>query len=64
MNRATLRAVLTPRLGIMLPLGFASGLPLALTGGTLQAWLTEAGLDAQGFKTEYGDEDVEAPPAP
>ena len=45
MNRATLRAVLTPRLGIMLPLGFASGLPLALTGGTLQAWLTEAGLD-------------------
>jgi PAT family beta-lactamase induction signal transducer AmpG len=29
----------------MLPLGFASGLPLALTGGTLQAWLTEAGLD-------------------
>ena len=45
MNRATLRAALTPRLGIMLPLGFASGLPLALTGGTLQAWLTEAGLD-------------------
>jgi PAT family beta-lactamase induction signal transducer AmpG len=45
MNRSTLRAVLTPRLGIMLPLGFASGLPLALTGGTLQAWLTEAGLD-------------------
>lgn len=45
MNRATLRAVVTPRLGIMLPLGFASGLPLALTGGTLQAWLTEAGLD-------------------
>ncbi len=24
---------------VMLPLGFASGLPLALTGGTLQAWL-------------------------
>lgn len=45
MNRATLYTVLTPRLGIMLPLGFASGLPLALTGGTLQAWLTEAGLD-------------------
>ena len=33
------------RIGIMLPLGFASGLPLALTSGTLQAWLTVAGLD-------------------
>lgn len=29
----------------MLPLGFASGLPLALTAGTLQAWLTVAGMD-------------------
>ncbi|MCB5197501.1 AmpG family muropeptide MFS transporter [Deefgea salmonis] len=26
-------------------LGFASGLPLALTGSTLQAWLSDAGLD-------------------
>jgi len=33
------------RIGIMLPLGFASGLPLALTAGTLQAWLTVGGLD-------------------
>jgi len=33
------------RIAIMLPLGFASGLPLALTAGTLQAWLTVAGLD-------------------
>ncbi len=33
------------RIGIMLPLGFASGLPLALTSGTLQAWLTVAGFD-------------------
>ena len=33
------------RVAIMLPLGFASGLPLALTSGTLQAWLTVAGLD-------------------
>ena len=33
------------RIAIMLPLGFASGLPLALTSGTLQAWLTVAGLD-------------------
>ena len=45
MNHSSIRAFLTRRLGIMLPLGFASGLPLALTGGTLQAWLTEAGLD-------------------
>lgn len=27
--------------------GFASGLPLALTGSTLQAWLTTAGVDLQ-----------------
>ena len=33
------------RIAVMLPLGFASGLPLALTAGTLQAWLTVAGLD-------------------
>jgi PAT family beta-lactamase induction signal transducer AmpG len=29
----------------MLFLGFSSGLPLALTSGTLQAWLTVAGID-------------------
>lgn len=33
------------RIGAMLVLGFASGLPLALSTGTLQAWLTVAGLD-------------------
>src|SRR5262245_1495351 len=33
------------RIVVMLPLGFASGLPLALTSGTLQAWLTVVGLD-------------------
>lgn len=33
------------RIGIMLPLGFASGLPLALTAGTLQAWLAVVGVD-------------------
>lgn len=33
------------RIGVMLPLGFASGLPLALTSGTLQAWLTVDGVD-------------------
>lgn len=30
---------------VVLFLGFSSGLPLALTGGTLQAWLTVAGVD-------------------
>jgi MFS transporter, PAT family, beta-lactamase induction signal transducer AmpG len=30
---------------MMLPLGFASGLPLALTAGTLQAWLTVVDVD-------------------
>ncbi len=33
------------RLAVMLPMGLASGLPLALTGGTLQAWLTVDGVD-------------------
>jgi len=40
-----LAALLNRRLGVMLPLGFASGLPLALTAGTLQAWLTMEGVD-------------------
>jgi len=30
---------------VLLLLGFSSGLPLALTGGTLQAWLTVKGAD-------------------
>lgn len=33
------------RLAMVLLLGFASGLPLALTGGAMQAWLTMEGLD-------------------
>lgn len=33
------------RLTLMVPLGLASGLPLALTGATLQAWLTVEGVD-------------------
>jgi PAT family beta-lactamase induction signal transducer AmpG len=33
------------RLASVLMMGFASGLPLALTGATLQAWLTRDGLD-------------------
>src|SRR5436189_6274045 len=33
------------RLLTILMLGFASGLPLALTGATLQAWFTEAHIN-------------------
>jgi PAT family beta-lactamase induction signal transducer AmpG len=39
------RILANERIGFMLPLGFASGLPLALTAGTLQAWLTVTGVD-------------------
>src|SRR3989337_1082154 len=35
----------TRRIGVMVLAGFSSGLPLALTGGTLQAWMTVAGVD-------------------
>ena len=36
---------LKPRVLIVLFLGFASGLPLALSGSTLSVWLTERGTD-------------------
>lgn len=46
MATASLRQILSnQRIGIMLPLGFASGLPLAMTAGTLQAWLAVVGVD-------------------
>ncbi|WP_373424275.1 ligase-associated DNA damage response exonuclease [Variovorax boronicumulans] len=38
-----------------------------VTHGSVQVmvrWLTENGLDAQGFKTEYGDEDDQETPSP
>ncbi|MEQ1848385.1 MAG: AmpG family muropeptide MFS transporter, partial [Nitrospira sp.] len=38
-------SLMNRRILVMLPLGFASGLPLALTSGTLQAWLTVEGVD-------------------
>lgn len=40
-----LRLFTSRRMVTMLFLGFSSGLPLPLTGGTLQAWLTVAGVD-------------------
>src|SRR5690606_3401435 len=44
------------RVAPLLLLGFASGLPLALTGGTLQAWATVEQVDLQaiGFLTLVG----------
>jgi PAT family beta-lactamase induction signal transducer AmpG len=36
---------LKPRVLIILLLGFSGGLPLILTGGTLQAWMSESGVD-------------------
>lgn len=49
-------AVRDRRVGLMLALGFASGLPLALTSGTLQAWMTVEGvsLTTIGFATLIG----------
>ncbi|QVQ29790.1 muropeptide transporter [Achromobacter deleyi] len=46
----------SPRVAPLLVLGFASGLPLALTSGTLQAWATVEGVPLQeiGFLTLVG----------
>lgn len=42
--REWLAAYRNPRQLTVLAMGFASGLPLALTGATLQVWLTRAGV--------------------
>ena len=42
--KATLAAYFEPRLIAVLFMGFSSGLPLALTGGTLQVWQTRGGV--------------------
>ncbi len=46
-----LRLLANRRVAVMLPLGFASGLPLALTSGTLQAWLAVAQIDPKTIGT-------------
>jgi MFS transporter, PAT family, beta-lactamase induction signal transducer AmpG len=43
--RAAMAVYLQPRVLIVLFLGFSSGLPLALSGSTLQIWMREAGVD-------------------
>ena len=45
MSSPYLEILRSPRIAAVLLLGFSSGLPLALTGGTLQAWLTVSGTD-------------------
>ncbi len=40
-------SILNFRVATVLFLGFSSGLPLALSGGTLQAWLTVEGVDIE-----------------
>src|SRR6266699_778115 len=41
----TLAVYLRPRVLIVMFLGFSSGLPLALSGSTLQVWATEGGVN-------------------
>lgn len=43
--RETLSALLSKRMLIALLMGFASGLPLLLTGSVLQAWLKDGGIN-------------------
>lgn len=43
--RETLAVYLQRRVLIVMFLGFSSGLPLALSGSTLQVWMREAGVD-------------------
>lgn len=56
MSNQSLSKFLQPKSAILLVLGFASGLPLALTSGTLQAWMTVENIDLKtiGFFSLVG----------
>jgi PAT family beta-lactamase induction signal transducer AmpG len=41
----TLAVYVKPRVLVVMFLGFSSGLPLALSGGTLLVWMREVGID-------------------
>lgn len=43
------REALNPRMLAVLLLGFSSGLPLALSGGTLKGWLADVDIDIQAI---------------
>ncbi len=45
MTSPYLEVLRSPRIAAVLLLGFSSGLPLSLTGSTLQAWLTVSAVD-------------------
>jgi MFS transporter, PAT family, beta-lactamase induction signal transducer AmpG len=45
----TLAAIFSGRMLIALLMGFASGLPLLLTGSVLQAWLKDGGIDLRAI---------------
>jgi PAT family beta-lactamase induction signal transducer AmpG len=44
-----LKALASPRMAVVLLTGFSSGVPLALTGSTLQAWLTQEGVSLKAI---------------
>lgn len=44
-----MKLYLTPRMALLFWLGMISGLPLALTAGTLTAWLTQSGVDIEAI---------------
>ncbi|MBJ3814811.1 muropeptide MFS transporter AmpG [Shimwellia pseudoproteus] len=56
MSSHYLRIFQQPKSAILLLLGFSSGLPLALTSGTLQAWMTVENIDLKtiGFFSLVG----------
>ena len=45
MNRSMLRSIFSGKMLSLLVLGFSSGLPLLLVGGTLKLWMRDAGID-------------------
>src|SRR5437868_7362759 len=45
--REVLMVYLKPRVLIVLLLGFSAGLPFSLAGQTLQAWMTESGVNIE-----------------
>lgn len=49
MSKSFAQTLLNPRLAAILIFGFASGLPLSLTGATLQAWFTQANVDLKAI---------------
>jgi PAT family beta-lactamase induction signal transducer AmpG len=55
-RRAATRVAAFHRLAVVMVLGFASGLPLALTGQAMQAWLSLEGIDVAtiGFLSLVG----------